>query len=128
MADRVPPIESHRLTVNGVLTHVVHISYSNRVFMLISQTGKMGTVMHVQAPSDMGEGGGGVSVEAQTLIGQRSDDALDVYARRVYEAVCAKARLPLMLSLALSDLSPANLAALLAELQRALQEPCRSAQ
>ncbi|KAJ1634631.1 hypothetical protein T492DRAFT_972335 [Pavlovales sp. CCMP2436] len=76
----------------------------------------MGTIMHVDSPPELG---GGAAVETQTLLGHRSDDALDVYARRVYESVCAKAGVPLVLSLALMAYTPANLKALVAELRRA---------
>jgi hypothetical protein len=110
-----PPVHAWKCELNGVGTDVVLVGYSNKTLVIISQTGKMGTIMHVDVPSELGGG----AVETQTLIGHRDNDALDVYARRVYETVCAKAGVPLVLSLALREYTPANLAALVAELQRA---------
>lgn len=116
MADQA--IGQWRFSVRDVPTDVVRISYSNRIFMLVSQTGKMGTIIHVYPPEELG--GRTASVEAHTLIGHRNDDALDVCARRVYETTCAAKGVPLVLSLALADYSPANLTALIAELQTAV--------
>lgn len=102
--------------MEGKPTDIVYICYSNKVFVLVSQTGKMGTIIHVRPPSELDAG---ASAEAQTLIGHRTDEALDVYARRVYETMCAEANVPLVLSLSLADYSPASLTALIAELRRA---------
>lgn len=111
-----PPLNAWRCDVEGKPTDIVYICYSNKVFVLVSQTGKMGTIIHVRPPSELDAG---ASAEAQTLIGHRTDEALDVYARRVYETMCAEANVPLVLSLSLADYSPASLTALIAELRRA---------
>jgi hypothetical protein len=98
-----------------VPTEIVRISYSNKLFLMVSQTGKMGTIINVDSQAEMGDEG--PTVEAKTLIGQRNDVAMDVYARRIFEAVCAAEGVPLVLSLALSEYTPANLSALIAELK-----------
>jgi hypothetical protein len=120
-----PTIRKWRVSVLEVPTDVVRISYSNKLFMLISQTGKMGTVFHIDNPASV-ISREELSVEAKTLIGHRNDVALDVYARRIYETVCASAPVPMVLSLAFSDYTPANLTALIAELKKTMGLPAKS--
>ena len=116
MADGGPTIRSWSCLLREVPTEIVRISYSNKVFLMVSQTGKMGTIINVDSPAETGDEG--PTVEAKTLIGQRNDVAVDVYARRIFETVCAAEGVPLVLSLALLEYSPPNLTALIAELKR----------
>lgn len=116
MAAGGPPVRRWSCVLRDVPTEIVRISYSNKVFLMVSQTGKMGTVINVDSPAEMGDEG--PTVEAKTLIGQRNDVAIDVYARRIFESVCAAEGVPLVLSLALFEYTPTNLLALIAELKQ----------
>lgn len=113
----VPRTHAFRCAPNEVPTDVVKIAYSDRVLLIVTQTGKPGTVMHVGAELDPIHGPAG-DAEPRILLGQRNELALDVYARRLRDLVCAHDGLPLLLSIALVEYSPSALNALLAELEQ----------
>jgi proteasome assembly chaperone 3 len=78
--------------------------YADRVFIIITQTGKPGTLVHVSR--DQGAGGaGGKTMTTRVLIGKRDDYVL-VYAKKIGEMVASRTSKPLLLALCVLSDSP----------------------
>lgn len=79
--------------IDGVHTELLVSDYSNRVLLVATQIGKLGTMFHAEGPrpESGGEGGeGAVSVappEVRTLVGKHDDEMLTVAARRLAQIV-----------------------------------------
>ena len=83
--------------VNGVIrgeaTEILHIEYSNRDFVLITQVGKIGTVFEVQRKTFF----------ARAVFGQRGSDLMHLYVRMVAELVNPSSEKPLTVCLAIKS-------------------------
>ena len=64
--------------INGVPTEILYINYGNRDFVLITQVGKMGTVLDIKKYVD---GFGEMKQIVNTVFGKRGDENLELYAR-----------------------------------------------
>ena len=84
-----PRTATHETTVCGVLTRFVLTAYSNRIFVVVSQTQNMGTLIHASADNPIDAATG--SFTTRVLIGKRDDDHLEVYARAMCELICRRA-------------------------------------
>ena len=90
--------------IDGTPTDFVISVYANRVFVIITQNGKPGTLVHVSR--DQGAGGaGGRSLNSRILIGKR-EDYISVYAKKIGELIAARTNKPLLLALCLLKENP----------------------
>ncbi|KAM9493787.1 proteasome assembly chaperone 3 isoform 1-T2 [Clarias gariepinus] len=95
-------------TINGISTQVICTEFSNYIFIVLTQYGKIGTLVSVTPDSRSSD----VSLSTLTtkvLLGK--DEALThVYAKNVAAFVCQEAgNRPVLLGLALKDCSADNL-------------------
>eukprot|EP00639_Heterosigma_akashiwo_P005173 CAMPEP_0194569516 /NCGR_PEP_ID=MMETSP0292-20121207/7195_1 /TAXON_ID=39354 /ORGANISM="Heterosigma akashiwo, Strain CCMP2393" /LENGTH=120 /DNA_ID=CAMNT_0039419771 /DNA_START=103 /DNA_END=465 /DNA_ORIENTATION=+ len=90
--------------IDGIHTEFVISIFDDRVFVLVTQMKKMGTLVSVEAEG-AGAGalglGGGSGYSVSVLLGRRDDPLLAVYARQVMERVCSSLQRPLLLGIAL---------------------------
>ena len=88
----------------GISTDFILNVYSNRVFIIITQNGKPGTLISVS----LSEGSNslvGQSISSRVLMGKR-DDYIMVYAKKIGEMVCSRSSKTLLLALCIPDGSP----------------------
>ncbi len=76
----------------------VNAEYSDRVFVVITQINKFGTMLSAwaEAKSD-----GGKLYQVSTLMGKRDDPLLNIYARQIIERMAVSTDKPLLLSISL---------------------------
>ncbi len=75
------------------------IDYSDRVFVVITQINKFGTLINGWAES---KSDGGKLYQVNTLMGRRDDPLLSIYARQILEKLSATSDKPLLLAISLS--------------------------
>ena len=97
-----PCIKQGVSVINGVPTEILYINYGNRDFVLITQVGKMGTVLDIKKYVD---GFGEMKQIVNTVFGKRGDERLELYARMVARMISPKTPKPITVSLALKDAS-----------------------
>ena len=68
-------------TVDGVHTEVLVSDYSNRLMVVVTQIGKLGTIYHAADPGPGGVFEGDIPPEVRTLIGRYDDATLEAAAR-----------------------------------------------
>ena len=77
-------------TIDGVHTEFLVSDYSNRLLLVVTQIGKLGTMYHA-AGAGPGGGGGGLmgepAPEVRTLVGRHDDEMLTAAARRLVQIV-----------------------------------------
>lgn len=71
--------------MDGVHTEVLVTDYSNRVLLLVTQIGKLGTMYHAAGPGPGGGPGGGLGAgdfgaapDVRVLAGKHDDELLEV--------------------------------------------------
>jgi proteasome assembly chaperone 3 len=87
-------------TIDGVHTELLVSDYSNRLLLVVTQIGKLGTIFHGSGtgpgglgmgPGEGGAGGGGLlgepAPELRTLVGRHDDEMLIAAARRLVQIV-----------------------------------------
>jgi len=74
------------------------VVYSDRVFVIISQIEKFGTIMKAWAEP---KSEGGSIYQVSTLMGKRDDPLLQIYARQIIERLSTVTDKPLLLSISL---------------------------
>jgi proteasome assembly chaperone 3 len=81
-------------TIDGVHTELLISDYSNRLLVVVTQIGKLGTMYHAAGAGPGGgggEGGGGSLLgeapEVRTLVGRHDDEMLTAAARRLVQIV-----------------------------------------
>ena len=87
-------------TIDGVHTELLVSDYSNRLLLVVTQIGKLGTMYHAAGVGPggggggggglgmgMGGGGGGAPPEVRTLVGKHDDEMLMAAARRLVQIV-----------------------------------------
>eukprot|EP00518_Triparma_eleuthera_P014724 CAMPEP_0182479460 /NCGR_PEP_ID=MMETSP1319-20130603/34197_1 /TAXON_ID=172717 /ORGANISM="Bolidomonas pacifica, Strain RCC208" /LENGTH=92 /DNA_ID=CAMNT_0024680887 /DNA_START=57 /DNA_END=331 /DNA_ORIENTATION=+ len=84
-----PSARSVAKLIDGIHTEVVVNIFSDRIFVIITQTGKMGTLL--QASSDHGD------VDVRVLMGRRDDPLLVVYAQQLVESLRVRTESPILL-------------------------------
>ena len=78
--------------------------YGDRVFIVITQTGKPGTLVHIAR--DQGTtGSGGKTSTTRVLLGKRDDYVL-VYAKKIGDLVSSRTNKPVLLALCVLSESP----------------------
>ena len=87
--------------INGVPTEILYINYGNRDFVLITQVGKMGTVLDIKKYVD---GFGEMKQIVNTVFGKRGDERLELYAHGGSHDISKNSK-PITVSLALKDAS-----------------------
>eukprot|EP01137_Pigoraptor_chileana_P013317 Opistho-2@66682 len=105
--------------VDGTHTDFVISSFSNRIFVAITQYEKLGTLIHaskdvkvdLETPP---------SYTVRTLLGKRDEPLLLVYARQLIEIISSATDKPLLLSIALKPetVTPAQMQAVLGLLKQ----------
>ena len=98
--------------VRGVKTHISVAHHANRIFLIISQDGNIGTLVHAQKDNPVEHGQTG-TFSAKVLLGRRDADIVEVYARTLIELVSKRLDVPLLLGISLKDESPEMFRAIL---------------
>uniref|UniRef100_A0A7S3EJE8 Proteasome assembly chaperone 3 n=1 Tax=Rhodosorus marinus TaxID=101924 RepID=A0A7S3EJE8_9RHOD len=107
-ADASHPVHSVKqleADIAGVKTLFFAEKFSDRILILISQTGKIGTIIQAAREITMD---GNPSFTVQTLLGAPSEDlSLDLCARRIIESVAmtSTTSLPVLLCVSLQGTS-----------------------
>jgi proteasome assembly chaperone 3 len=123
----MPPLtRSHTQDVCGVPTKFVLTAYSNRIFVLVSQTDSMGTLvsphrsshhapmppyslhscgLQINAEADRPLDPTSGSYTTRVLFGRRDDETLEVYARTLIELISRRAPVagPLLLAISIRE-------------------------
>lgn len=81
--------KSLEATVCGVPTKFVLTAYTNRIFVVVTQTAGMGTMIVAQKDQPMNTASAAYST--RVLLGRRDDEVLEVYARTLVELICKRA-------------------------------------
>jgi len=109
------PTQCQQISVNGRPTDIVITTFSDRLFIVITQLGKIGNLVDIRQesahPDNPTEGNTAFSI--RVLLG-RDDEEVRAAARFLADSL--KAPLPLLLSLCLDDYQPATLKVIAAAL------------
>ncbi|KAL2636214.1 hypothetical protein R1flu_007693 [Riccia fluitans] len=103
------PVKSKRATadIQGVQTELVLSGYDDSILVLVTQIGKMGTLLHAKKEEIYG---GTPTFSVNVLMGKRDEPLLQACARQVIEDISnSGGSRPLVLSLGLKDHSPETL-------------------
>ena len=73
--------------------------YSDRVFVVVTQTNKLGSILSASAEHS----GQGTIFHVRNLLGRRDDPLLNMYARNIAEEVAKTTTRPLLLAVSLSE-------------------------
>lgn len=85
MASGGPTSRTHVASVCGVPTRFVLTAYTNRIFVVVTQTANMGTLIMAQNDSPLTPSS--TCYSTRVLLGRRDDDALEAYARTLVELI-----------------------------------------
>ena len=94
---------AHAATVCGVPTRFVLTLYANRIFVIITQTQNLGTLIMAEADDPMNVAG--TSYSTRVVVGRRDDDVLEAYARTLVELMCKRVPEagPLLLAISIKE-------------------------
>eukprot|EP01128_Nolandella_sp_AFSM9_P002676 TRINITY_DN13056_c0_g1_i1.p1 TRINITY_DN13056_c0_g1~~TRINITY_DN13056_c0_g1_i1.p1 ORF type:complete len:135 (+),score=25.45 TRINITY_DN13056_c0_g1_i1:1-405(+) len=101
-------------SVCGVTTEFLLTTYSNYLFFIVTQTGKLGTLFKASCERNVE---GEATYSATAVLGKR-DPEMEVYARAIVEVTSEVSAKPLLLALALNETSPAIFREVLAVVKR----------
>ena len=97
-----PATNSTKVTnAHGVVTTIVLSSYQDRHFLLITQTGKFGSLLTSWCEDRLD--GSSKLYKSHVLLGKRDDELLNVFAKEIMQIISLRSTLPLLLSIALDD-------------------------
>ena len=85
----------------GVVTTIILSSYQDRHFLLITQTGKFGSMLTSWSEDRLD--GSSKLYKSHVLLGKRDDELLNVFAKEIMQIISPRSTLPLLLSIALDD-------------------------
>ena len=85
----------------GIVTNITCTSYTDRHFVIITQTQKFGSLLTAWAEDRLD--GLSKSYESHVLIGKRDDDLLNVFAKQIMQRIASQSNKPLLLSIALDE-------------------------
>eukprot|EP00128_Syssomonas_multiformis_P015220 Colp12_sorted_trinity150504_noHs@30006 len=92
-------------TINGVDTEFVLNAFQDRIFILVTQCNKMGTLLSAAKDMNM-EVGSEPTYTIRVLLGKRDDSFIEVFARQIVEAMTkAECNKPLLLSAGFTSIS-----------------------
>eukprot|EP00013_Stygamoeba_regulata_P030102 CAMPEP_0177667436 /NCGR_PEP_ID=MMETSP0447-20121125/22123_1 /TAXON_ID=0 /ORGANISM="Stygamoeba regulata, Strain BSH-02190019" /LENGTH=132 /DNA_ID=CAMNT_0019173669 /DNA_START=36 /DNA_END=434 /DNA_ORIENTATION=+ len=97
----VPPVQQRRSLIGGQATEFVISHYSDRLFVLVTQTGKLSTLLH--AVPDRTDTEALENFSVTPLLGDRDCLKLQLIARQVVQHICQFSTKPLLLGLGLSS-------------------------
>uniref|UniRef100_A0A6B2LSG0 Uncharacterized protein n=1 Tax=Arcella intermedia TaxID=1963864 RepID=A0A6B2LSG0_9EUKA len=103
--------------IEGTKTDFILCSYSNRLFFVITQLEKLGTLM--EASSDL-SAEGETTYSVRTLLGKREPTS-EVYARELISLTYPLAPKPLLLALSLKATSPTIFKTIIAQIKQNIQ-------
>jgi Proteasome assembly chaperone 3 len=85
------PTKEHTCTIEGEPTSICVMHYADKVVVLVTQTGKLGSWFQASFDSGATQLASGASDESrftvQTLLGRRDDETLAVFARQLIERI-----------------------------------------
>jgi proteasome assembly chaperone 3 len=116
------PVQTRQLraAIGGCETDILLSGYADRVLIVVTQVGSLGTVMQAEKETVLG---GGSTYRVETLMGRRDDPMLELCTRqlaeRLAEAECAR---PLVVCLGLRP-SSSSLEAVRQIVQAVLENP-----
>ncbi|XP_033636623.1 proteasome assembly chaperone 3-like [Asterias rubens] len=109
--DDLPRTKQGAAVIDGVHTDVVCSAFSDRIFVMITQYEKMGTLVHITpdtTPADTRQG----NFTTRVLLGN-DEPVTHVFAKNIASKIClAPDSKPILLSIALKEHSPALLKSL----------------
>ncbi|KAL3684766.1 hypothetical protein R1sor_002788 [Riccia sorocarpa] len=103
------PVKTKRVTadIQGIPTELVLSGYDDSILVLVTQIGKMGTLLHAKKEEVYG---GTSTFSINVLMGKRDEPLLQACARQVIEDISnGGGSRPLVLSLGLKDHSAETL-------------------
>ncbi|KAG0560140.1 hypothetical protein KC19_10G156900 [Ceratodon purpureus] len=103
------PVKSTQLvaTIGGVKTDVVQCNYDDHIMIIVTQIGKMGTLLHARKEEGYGTA---PTFNISVLMGKRDEPLMATCARQLIEQMSKTgSSRPLILSLGLSDHSAETL-------------------
>lgn len=109
MASARFPVKSKQIvsTIQGLKTEVVQCSYDDHLMIIVTQIGKMGTLLHARKEEGYGTA---PTFNVSILMGKRDEPLMVVCARQLIEQISKTGgSRPLILSLGLSDHSAETL-------------------
>lgn len=86
------------IEVDGIVTEILCSSFSDRIFILITQINKVGTLLNAWAES---KADGGKLFLVSTVMGRRDDPLLTIFARQLIEQLSEITSKPLLLGISL---------------------------
>ena len=102
-----PAHAAHDVEICGVPTKIALTAYSNRVFVVVTQTDNLGTL--IAAERDLAIDPTCTCYSTRVLLGRRDDETLEVYARTMVELVAKRFATdapPLLLAISIKEHSP----------------------
>ncbi|XP_070563901.1 proteasome assembly chaperone 3-like isoform X2 [Ptychodera flava] len=94
------------VTIDGVHTDVICTAFSDRLFIVVTQFQKLGTLVHVTKDLVGFVDLSSPSFTTKVLLG-KDEPAVHIYAKNLASKICTEpTSKPLLLSLALKDFSP----------------------
>ncbi|BBM97260.1 proteasome assembly chaperone 3 [Marchantia polymorpha subsp. ruderalis] len=100
------PVQSKKLSasIKGLPTELVLSAYEDSILVIVTQIGKMGTLLHARKEQAYG---GAATFNVHVLMGKRDEPLLPACARQVIEHISNNGgSKSLVLSLGLKDHSP----------------------
>jgi proteasome assembly chaperone 3 len=86
--------------IDGIRTEILCTAFLDRVFVLITQINKVGTVISAWADP---KSDGGYLFHTEVLLGRRDDPLLTIYARQIIEKLRLCTEKPLLLGISLKE-------------------------
>ena len=102
-----PAHAAHDVEICGVPTKIALTAYSNHVFVVVTQTDNLGTL--IAAERDLAIDPTCTCYSTRVLLGRRDDETLEVYARTMVELVAKRFATdapPLLLAISIKEHSP----------------------
>eukprot|EP00742_Colponemidia_sp_Colp-10_P009730 GILJ01010640.1.p1 GENE.GILJ01010640.1~~GILJ01010640.1.p1 ORF type:complete len:248 (+),score=23.72 GILJ01010640.1:28-744(+) len=97
------------LTVNGCHTDILITPFQDKIFIVITQLAKIGTMILARKE---GEEEGPTSFSTTTVLGKRDEEVLSVYARALIGLISQSSPKALLLGISLKDHSPSTFKAI----------------
>ncbi|XP_065069348.1 uncharacterized protein LOC135694502 [Rhopilema esculentum] len=97
--------------VNGNSTDVVCYNFTNRIFILLTQFQRPGTMIHIEKQDscqDVYSNQDIIDISTDVLLGV-DDPIYQVYAKKIASVVFKETKKPILLAIALKDKSPPSI-------------------
>lgn len=112
-----PTTRTHEALVCGVPTRFVLTAYSNRIFVVVTQSDNFGTLIAAQNESPMTPST--CTYSTKILLGRRDDESLESYARTLCELIYKRNANAgqLLLAISIKEHSPETFRGVMKELE-----------